>query len=185
MNKERTAIFIDGPNVFATAKTLGFDMDYKILRAYYAERYDLVRTYYYTAVREVKDNEHDPIRGLIDWLSYNGYEVVTKPTKEWANPLGGRPKVKGNMDIEMIADAFDLSSSIHNAIFFTGDGDFKAGIELLKRRGVRCTVVSTTQTNPPMCADELRRCADAFIDLKDLNDEMRTPNPSKKESRYG
>jgi uncharacterized LabA/DUF88 family protein len=43
--------------------------------------------------------------------------------------------------------------------------------------GKRVSVVSTLQTQPPMVADELRRQADQFLDLADLEKEIaRTHN---------
>ncbi len=178
MRKSETAIFIDGPNVYATAKVLGFDMDYKLLLEYYRKNTDLLRAYYYTAVRE-RGIEHDPLRPLLDWTEYNGYTLVQKPTKEWENPNGGRPKIKGNMDMEMACDAFDLSHTIRNAVFFTGDGDFKALVLCLQRRGIHVTIASSIKTQPSMCSDELRRVADEFIELADLNNTIRQPDVPK------
>ena len=60
-----------------------------------------MRAYYYTALME--SEEYSPIRPLVDWLHYNGYCVVTKPAKEYIDPMGQR-KVKGNMDIELAID---------------------------------------------------------------------------------
>jgi len=183
MRPNETALFIDGPNVYLTAKALGFDVDYKRLHNYFSARCDLIRAYYYTAVRE--RDTHDSLRPLLDWLDYNQYTLVQKPTKEWTD-ASGRTKVKGNMDMEMACDAFDLSSTIRNATFFTGDGDFVAIIRLLQRRGIRCTVVSSTETQPVMCADELRRAADEFVELSELNKAIYLPTPTlvRKESRY-
>jgi uncharacterized LabA/DUF88 family protein len=104
---------------------------------------------------------------LIDWLDYNGYRVVTKPTKEFVDSAGRR-KVKGNMDIELAIDALELAPYIDHMILFSGDGDFRSLIEALQRRGVRVTVVSTIATQPPMVADELRRQADEFLDITQL-----------------
>lgn len=178
-----TALFIDGPNVYATAKTLGFDVDYRLLLDYYKHNTDFIRAYYYTAVRELREDEHDNLRPLLDWISYNGYVLVQKPTKEFID-VNGRVKLKGNMDIEIACDAFDLSSTMREAVFFTGDGDFKPLILLLQRRGVRCTVVSSILTQPSMCSDELRRIADEFVELKDLNDLIRRGPVPPKVSRY-
>jgi len=181
MRTNETAIFIDGPNVFATAKALGFDVDYKLLLEFYRLNTDLLRAYYYTAVRE-RNEEHDSIRPLLDWLEYNGYTLVQKPTKEWANPDGGRPKIKGNMDIEIAVDAMEMADNIKHAVFFTGDGDFKPLILAMQRKGVRCTVVSSIETKPPMCSDELRRTADTFIELRELNKWL--TEPMRKVSKY-
>ncbi|NWG76237.1 MAG: NYN domain-containing protein, partial [Rubrivivax sp.] len=107
------------------------------------------------------------IRPLIDWLDYNGYTMVTKPTKEFTD-AAGRRKVKGNMDIELTVNAMQLCEHLDHIVLFSGDGDFRSLVEALQQRGRRVSVVSTLQTQPPMVADELRRQADQFIDLADL-----------------
>ena len=164
-DQERIALFIDGANLYATAKSLGFDIDYKRLLKEFQNRGKLVRAFYYTAL--VEDQEYSSIRPLIDWLDYNGYSVVTKPTKEFVDSLGRR-KVKGNMDIELAVDAMELAEHVDQMVLFSGDGDFRSLVEAVQRRGVRVTVVSTISSHPPMIADELRRQADVFTDLIEL-----------------
>jgi uncharacterized LabA/DUF88 family protein len=166
---ERLALFIDGANLYATAKALNFDIDYKRLLALFRIKGQLVRALYYTALNE--DQEYSSIRPLVDWLDYNGYTMVTKPTKEFTDALGRR-KIKGNMDIELTVDAMRLAESLDHIVLFTGDGDFRALVSAMQMRGRRVSVVSTLQTQPPMVADELRRQADQFIDLANLEDEI-------------
>jgi len=163
--QQRIALFIDGANLYATTKTLGFDIDYKRLLKEFQARGQLVRAFYYTAL--VEDQEYSSIRPLIDWLDYNGYRVVTKPTKEFVDSAGRR-KVKGNMDIELAIDALELAPFLDHMVLFSGDGDFRSLVEAMQRRGVRVSVISTISTQPPMVADELRRQADEFIDLAHL-----------------
>ncbi len=103
---ERVALFIDGANLYATAKSLGFDIDYKRLLTLFRQKGQLVRALYYTALAE--DQEYSSIRPLIDWLDYNGFTMVTKPTKEFTDATGRR-KIKGNMDIELAVDAMRLA----------------------------------------------------------------------------
>jgi uncharacterized LabA/DUF88 family protein len=162
---ERIALFIDGANLYATAKALAFDIDYKRLLALFRQKGQLVRALYYTALAE--DQEYSSIRPLIDWLDYNGYTMVTKPTKEFTDSMGRR-KIKGNMDIELTVDAMRLSENLDHIVLFTGDGDFRALVAALQQKGKRVSIVSTLQTQPPMVADELRRQSDQFIDLADL-----------------
>lgn len=162
---ERIALFIDGANLYATSKSLGFDIDYKRLLEHFRKKGVLVRALYYTALAE--DQEYSSIRPLIDWLDYNGYSMVTKPTKEFTDS-SGRRKVKGNMDIELTVDAMRLADSLDHIILFSGDGDFRSLVAALQEKGRRVSVVSTLQTQPPMVADELRRQADQFVDLADL-----------------
>lgn len=164
-NNERLALFIDGANLHATAKSLGFDIDFGSLLTYFKGQGRLIRALYYTAISE--DQEYSSIRPLIDWLDYNGFSMVTKPTKEYRDSIGNR-KIKGNMDIELAVDAMRLAPNLDHIVLFTGDGDFRALVAALQEMGKRVSVVSTLETKPAMVADELRRQADVFVDLADL-----------------
>lgn len=177
---ERMALFIDGANLYATAKSLGFDIDYKRLLALFQTQGRLLRALYYTALAE--DQEYSSIRPLIDWLDYNGYSMVTKPTKEFTD-ASGRKKIKGNMDIELTVDAMELSEHLDHIILFSGDGDFRSLVQALQQRGKRVSVVSTMNTQPPMVSDELRRQADQFIDLADMEEKIcRLGNSNQREN---
>ncbi len=160
--EERTALFIDGANLYSAARSLNFDIDYKKLLDYFRQNTYLKRAFYYTALME--DQEYSPIRPLIDWLDYNGFTMITKPTKEFTDATGRR-KIKGNMDIELAVDAMEMAEHVDHIVLFSGDGDFRRLVESVQRKGVRVTVISTIRTQPPMVADELRRQADHFIDL--------------------
>ena len=176
---ERLALLIDGSNLHAAAKALGFDLDYKLLRTEFMRRGKLLRALYYTAILE--NDEYSPIRPLVDWLNYNGFNMVTKPAKEYTDSTGRR-KVKGNMDIELCVDAMELAPHVDHIVIFSGDGDFRPLVESLQRNGVRVSVVSTIRSQPPMISDELRRQVDNFIELDELRDVVgRPPRPSAPE----
>ncbi|WP_046868788.1 NYN domain-containing protein [Microvirga massiliensis] len=168
--RERVALLIDGPNFHNSFKALNITIDYSKLLEYFSQNATLVRAYYYTALRE--DNEYNSLRPLIDWLDYNGYKVVTKPTKEFVDPEGIR-RVKGNMDIEIAVDALEITPFVDRIYLFSGDGDFRSLVEVVQRRGKQVTVVSTLASRPPMLADELRRQADAFIDVARIADSIK------------
>ena len=168
-DSNRIALFIDGANLYATARSLGFDIDYRRLLKEFQSRGQLVRAFYYTAL--VEDQEYSSIRPLIDWLDYNGFTVVTKPVKEFTD-ASGRRKVKGNMDIELAVDAMELAPFVGQMVLFSGDGDFRSLVEAIQRKGVRVSVVSTVTTQPPMVADDLRRQADEFIDLVSMQSRI-------------
>lgn len=172
--EERIALFIDGANLHSTAKSLSFDIDYKRLYDLFASRARLLRAFYYTAMLD--DQEYSPLRPLIDWLDYNGYSIVTKPVKEFTDATGRR-KMKGNMDIELAIDMMELADRLDHVVLFSGDGDFRRLVEAVQRRGVRVTVISSIRVQPPMVSDELRRQADNFVDLTDLQEliERRLP----------
>jgi len=163
--QERLGLFIDGSNLYAAARALGFDIDYKKLLDVFRKNSQLIRAFYYTAL--IEDQEYSPIRPLVDWLDYNGYTMVTKPTKEFTDATGRR-KLKGNMDIELAIDVMEMAEHLDHIVIFSGDGDFRRLVDAVQRKGVRVTVVSTVRSNPPMVADELRRQCDTFMELQDL-----------------
>lgn len=167
--REKIALFIDGANLYAASKSLGFDIDYRKLLKAFQKRGYLLRAYYYTAL--IEDQEYSSIRPLIDWLDYNGFKVVTKPAKEFTD-AAGRRKIKGNMDIELTVDALELTDVVDHYVIFSGDGDFRTLVEALQRRGRKVSIVSTMSSQPPMISDDLRRQADHFIDLATLKNEV-------------
>ena len=172
---ERLALFIDGSNLYAATKALGFDIDYKLLRSEFMRRGKMVRAFYYTAL--IENEEYSPIRPLVDWLDYNGFTLVTKPAKEFTDSTG-RCKIKGNMDIELAVDAMEMAEHVEHIVLFSGDGDFRSLVGALQRKGVRVSVVSTIRSQPPTIADDLRRQADNFIELEELKDVIgRPPRP--------
>jgi uncharacterized LabA/DUF88 family protein len=186
--REKIALFIDGANLYATSRALGFDIDYRKLLASFQKRGYLLRAYYYTAL--VEDQEYSSIRPLIDWLDYNGYKVVTKPAKEFTDSTGRR-KIKGNMDIELTIDALELADVVDHYVIFSGDGDFRTLVEALQRRGRKVSIISTMASQPPMISDDLRRQADHFIDLMSLKADVgrdpserpvRRPEPAVQEA---
>ena len=180
---DRIALFIDGANLYATCRALGFDVDYKRLLKEFQSRDTLLRAFYFTTV--IEDQEYTSVRPLIDWLDYNGYTVVTKLTKEFMD-VSGRRKVKGSMSIDLAVQAMELASHIDRMFLLSGDGDFRPLLKAVQRRGVHVTVVSTIVCQPPMVADDLRRQADAFIDLAELKPKLgRDPSerPGSREIR--
>lgn len=166
---EKTALFIDGTNLYSASRNLGFDVDYRNLLEFFRSKTHVLRAYYYSALLETE--EYSPLKPLTDWLAYNGYTLVTKPAKEFTDSVGRR-RVKGNMDIELAVDMLELAPKIDHAVLFSGDADFRRLVEAVQRYGVRVSVISTIRTSPPMIADELRRQADQFLDLADIGPEF-------------
>ncbi len=166
---ERVGLFVDGANLYHTSRALGFEIDFARLLDYFRGGTYLVRAFYYTALVETED--YSPLRPLTDWLAYNGWQVVTKPAKQQTDP-SGRPRLKGNMDVELCVDMLELAPQLDHVVLFSGDGDFRRLVEAVQRMGVRVTVISSTRTQPPMIADELRRQGDGFLDLADLGPEI-------------
>jgi uncharacterized LabA/DUF88 family protein len=170
---DRLALFIDGANLYSSAKALGFDMDYKKLLDEFRKRGVLVRAYYYTAL--VDDQDYSPIRPLVDWLGYNGFSLVTKTARDYSDGQG-RKRWRGDMDMEIAVDMLELAPRLDHVVLFSGDGDFRCLVEAVQRKGVRVTVVSTLKSQPPVVSDDLRRQADAFVDLADLANIIGRPS---------
>lgn len=171
----KVALFIDGPNLYATAKVLGFDIDHKRLLKEFQDKSTLLRAFYFTPIME--GQEHSSRRSLIDWLNYNGYTVVT--AKEFIE-IDGRRKVKGNIGLEITVRAMELAEYLDQIVLFAGDAEFRPLVRALQRRGVRVIIISTISREPPMIAAELRRQADIFIDLAEMRSKLgRIRIPSK------
>ncbi|WFU42156.1 NYN domain-containing protein [Bradyrhizobium sp. CB82] len=166
----RVALYIDGLNLSATSRALGFDIDHKRLLREFESQGQLLRAFYYTRTIE-QDQEFSSLRPMIDWLNYNGFKVITKPTKEYVDP-NGRRRVKYSMDIDLAVDMMELAGQLDQVVLFSRDGNFRSLVAAVQRRGVRVTVVSSLATQPPMIADELRRQADVFIDLLELQPKI-------------
>ena len=169
---DKMVLFIDGANLYSSAKGLGFDIDYKKLLEEFRKRGILTRAYYYTAL--VEDQDYSPIRPLVDWLDYNGYSLVTKTAREYTDSQG-RKRWRGDMDVEIAVDMMEMAPHVDHIVLFSGDGDFRRLVEAVQQRGVRVTVVSTMKSQPPMASDDLRRQADSFVDLADLSDIIGRP----------
>ena len=142
----KLALFIDGIKLNATAKALGFEIDYKKLLEVFKERGILLRAFYYTTVMD--DLEYCAVRPLVDWLDYNGYMVVTKPIKEFVDD-GGRRKFKTNMDIDLVVGAMETADHADEIVLFSGDGSLSPLIAALQRRGVRASLFPRPRANHP------------------------------------
>ncbi len=168
-NNERVAVFIDGANLYATAKALDFDIDYKKLLLLFKSKSSLVRAYYYTVL--IEDQEYSPIRPLVDWLDYNGYTLVTKPAKDYTDSTGRR-RIRNSIDVELTVDVMEMAGKVDHIVLMTGDGSYRRLIEAVQRLGTKVTVISTVSVSPPLIADEIRRQADSFVDLASLRGEI-------------
>ena len=178
--QEKTAFFIDGANLYKAARNLGFDIDYKNLLAKAQDECRLVRASYYPAIQEDRDQDYSPLRPLVDWLDYNGYTMVTKITREFTDAQG-RKRYKGSTDVELVVDMMTLADRLDHLVLFSGNGDFRRVVEAIQAKGVRVSIVSTVKSSPPMASDDLRRQADSFIDLADLENVIgRRGAPARK-----
>ncbi len=157
---EVTALLIDGANCYESSKKLGFQVDYAKILKYFRPQ----QAMYFTALPESDPvNNPNGLFKMIDYIVYNGYTLITKPTKTFVND--GVEVMKGNMDVEIAVHIIKAARWANHIVLFTGDGDFRMAVEDVQQQGVRVTVVSALKTNPPMIADELRRQANVFTDM--------------------
>ncbi|MEP4377509.1 MAG: NYN domain-containing protein [Alphaproteobacteria bacterium] len=183
-SSEKTVVFIDGANLYATARGLDFDIDYKKLLALFQDNSNLMRAYYYTVL--IEDQEYSPIRPLVDWLDYNGYTLITKPAKDFTDS-NGRRRIRNSIDVDLAVDMLEIADQVDHVVLFSGDSEYRRLIEAVQRRGARVTVVSTTAGNTASVADELRRQADRFVDVRELRNEIaraRTGRPARRDDGF-
>ncbi len=180
--RERTIIFIDGPDLHGVARSVGIDIDFKKLKQFFQDRCHLVRAFYYTTV--VVQDQHATIKPLVDWLDYNGFALVTKAAKVRVSP-DGRQHINTNMRVELAVDALEYSSGADHVVFFSSDSAFSHLIATLQRRGKRVSVVSTLKHGGASVADELRRQADQFIDIMDLAPQIQRISRARPATRPG
>ncbi|TDE34154.1 NYN domain-containing protein [Antarcticimicrobium sediminis] len=169
---ETLALFIDGPNFYHTARALNFDVDYKRLLETFQAKGRLLRASYFTPLADTED--HVAIRPLVDWMQFNGWTVVTQPARIFEGD-DGRRRIKGSTDIALTVEAMNLAPAIAHAVLFTGNRDFAPLVSGLQAKGTRVSVVSTLRAQPPMISDDLRRQADAFVDLDTLRHDIARP----------
>jgi uncharacterized LabA/DUF88 family protein len=174
MDDERIALFIDGANLHRTAKSLGFEIDYKRLLAEFQKQGRLLRAYFYTTISETGDSSG--IRSLVSWLDYNGFTVKAKPAREFDDGEGRR-KIKRNIDVELTVDALSIAPCVDMIFLFSGNHDLHPLVGSLQRHGVRVIVVSSALTAPSMIDDDLRRKADSFVELNNLRPSIERSRP--------
>ncbi|MBB6100144.1 uncharacterized LabA/DUF88 family protein [Deinobacterium chartae] len=165
---EKVALFIDGANVYAAAKRLGWNFDHRKILEYFSRQGRLYNAFYYTAVPYPMDDKQ---KRFIDALTYMGYTVRTKPLRELTDSETGETHRRANLDIEMVTDLLATVDLYDTAILLTGDGDFERPVEVLRNKGKRVIVASI----PEMTSYELRNAADEYVDLKDIRVDVERP----------
>ena len=160
--EEKTCIFIDGLSLYSASRNLNFNVDYKKLLEFFTSKTNVIRVYYYAAIPDTE--EYSPLRPLTDWLSYNGYFLVTKPTREFVDTNGKR-HIKGNMDLEIAVDMIEMAPHIDHAVLFSGNSDFRRVVEAVQRHGTHVSIVSSMKSPSLLIGDDLRRQADQFLEL--------------------
>ena len=157
---EKIAIFIDGANLNAMAyDQLRVKIDFAKLLNYFGRNGLILRAFYYLATDTV-DRSKLP---FLAWLGRNGYQVVTKPMKEFDDGTQ-----KGNLDIEIAIDMLELADKVDRVVLVSGDGDFAPLLKRVGSKGARTQVVAYWGHGEGGTAPELLEAADTFTELQDI-----------------
>ena len=171
---ERILLLIDGANLYAACRQLNIEIDYSKLLGEFRSKGRMLRANYYIVLADNEDN-FSAVRPLVDWLAHNGFSVVKKLVREFAD-TDGRKRAKGSMDVDITIDALELAPYVDHIVLFTGNGDFRRLVEVLKAKGKRVSIVSTAETQPPVACEELRKEADNFIEIMKISDRITRPS---------
>lgn len=161
---ERASVFVDGANMYYAQKKLGWYIDFRKAREYFACLVDgpIVEAYYYTGSDAQSRGREVPFH---EYLVHSGYTVRTKTIKQIVDDTTGEIVEKANLDVELVIDMFNTIALFDTCILMSGDGDFERALETLRARGKRLIVAA----HPDMTARELRNAAgSSFYDLRDL-----------------
>lgn len=164
---ERIGLFIDGANVYAAAKRLGWNFDHRKILEHFAGMGALYNAFYYTAVPAQIDDKQ---KRFVDALTYMGYTVRTRPLRENTDEHGDTSR-RASLDIELVTDLLTTEGRYDVAVLLSGDGDFERPVEVLRARGKRVIVASI----PEMTSYELRNAADEYVDLASIREQVERP----------
>lgn len=150
----KVGVVIDGAHASALAHTSGIQIDWRRWKAWFeTDEDDVLRQYYVTLTMPPDESGQVSLRPLLDYLTYNGYTIVTKEQKNAAS----------SMNVEFAVTAMQFATNVDELVLVTGNGDFAVMVDAIKRTtAARVVVVSTIE----VIADNLRRAADEFIDFK-------------------
>ncbi|MFA7191812.1 MAG: NYN domain-containing protein [Candidatus Paceibacterota bacterium] len=122
---DKINIYIDGNNLYRSAKELNFEIDYKKFRGWLNQKYKSKNIYLFIGLvpSRVKFYEH---------LQECGFILIFKQTVS----VGG--VVKGNCDAELVLKAVSdfYTNATNSFILITGDGDFGCLVEFLQKNNV-------------------------------------------------
>lgn len=111
--------FLDAQNVHLGIKSLGWDLDWKKLRVYLNEKYNVTTAYLFIGF--IPTNQD-----LYSMLQKAGYILIFKPII-----LDGNGKAKGNCDADLVLHTILEKDNYDKAIIVTSDGDFYSLIKYL------------------------------------------------------
>ena len=152
-NKETVAIFVDGNNIFHSAKQLGFEINYRKLLEVLTYGEDYRKAVFYTGVDATAERQ----RGFLHWMNRNGWRVFKKEVK--ADRDGNR---KAHLEVEIATDMLrSVMNGITEIVLVSGDEDFAYTLARIQELDVRVTVAGYREA----MSNKLLDVADVYIDL--------------------
>jgi len=168
----RCAVFIDGNNIFHSARQLGFEVDYtRLLTVLLGKDRELLRAFFYTGVDEGADRQ----RGFLHWMRRNGFRVVQKPVKQDRD--GTR---RAHLEVEIATDMLAYAEKVDLVILVSGDEDFAYPINVLTQKGIRVEVAGFRSA----MANKVMDAADRYIELDQLAERFRKEGGTEDDEDY-
>ena len=156
----KITIFIDGNNLFHAARSVGVEIDYAKFLNFLRGDSPLLRAFFYTGVDEKAERQ----QGFLLWMRRNGYRVVEKELKTYADGTK-----KANLDVEIAVDMLSLAGRYDTAVLVSGDEDFVYAVNAVAYKGCRVEIAGFRSNTAPKLID----VSDYFIDLGEIADKVR------------
>ena len=173
--ENRICVFIDASNIWEAQKAKGQFLDYEKLtqRIKIIFNGNEIKVFYYTAYPAdgTRDYSIDGKHKFFAFLKKRlGFVVRKKELKriKATDEHGQFIKEKGNMDVEMTIDMLHHIKDYDMAVLFTGDADFLAAVNYLKRNGKKVYIISSKNN----VSEELRTGGDGYTDIRDLDGDI-------------
>jgi len=168
----KAKVYIDGANMFYTQKKLEWFSDWKKVKDYLKEKWDVLEIRYYTGVRP----DDEKMASFLIYLDNVGITTHTKPLKTIKisenhplKKLYNYPEIyKSNCDVEITTDILLERANTDEIILFSGDSDFQYLIKKLKDLGKRVIIFSSRKT----ISWEIKLEASEYIYLEDIKDKI-------------
>lgn len=171
---DRVVILIDGGSLFRAATHLSLEVDYEKLLPCLVQGRELIRAHFYTGYSPGNLKQ----AAFLKWMQNNGYRVLQKELT--VNPDGSR---KANLAVEIAIDMLQFTQAMPSKkdarlpvsviILVSHNKDLSYVAEKVSTQGVQLEIVSLKS----MVQDSLLNCADRYIDLEHIQDQIRkTPS---------
>lgn len=150
----KTSIYIDGNNLYRSAKELDFEIDYKKFRVWITQKYNTKNIFLFIGFLEDR-------KDFYKYLEDCGFNLIFKEA------VLHEGNIKGNCDAELVlksVDDFHLKN-FDKFILISNDGDFGCLVEfLIKRNGFdtiispdrkKCSILLRNKTNKILYLNEV------------------------------